>query len=528
MGTRGAAAEGRIFATTGLNAAYLPRYGVAESKAFQKRFAEITLSVRVTTAEKAFEHVEEPRRPGIPLGGERRLVHWQGSGAAEFVDMSGNHPGGLAIRDPRAHGPGHAGDLRPRLAARLAGRQELDGKADRRRAELEAGRRQQCPLEGGFRVVACPSPRTEGDPPHGSGRQRLFFQKWQARGGHASRISWLKPVSDARTGTHVTASDSPSGGLGNRTGTTSRNEIMPNTRIYWLHALSPTHAGSAGASATSTCRSTATASPAGRSSAARHSRASGRIITGRRKPRQSGHARRKAVEGRVRHRRRRQLECRGMIPPTRRSSACRSVVSAGRSPGAPRRSCLTELVADAGPGREFGLPELPPPERQADDVAHHGADSGDTREAGGTDLPGRPRLHGSRMPTPTAWAARSPAWVFAGDAIPGRRVSGKRFVVLPDAAFDFLCETGTEVADPRTDRRRDQDGRRRRPWTEESLPAETILAGIVMCDRVFGRNGEDITPGRAARSVCQRPARPANRRQGDVGRGQMRAACSRR
>ncbi len=31
-------------------------------------------------------------------------------------------------------------------------------------------------------------------------------------------------------------------------------------------------------------------------------------------------------------------------------------------------------------------------------------------------------------------------------------------------------------------------------WTEESLPSETILVGLIQCDRVFGRNGEDVTP----------------------------------
>jgi CRISPR-associated protein Cmr3 len=72
----GAAAEGQIFATAGLNATHLPRFGVESSKPFQKRFAEITLSARVTIPEPGFEHIEN-FAGWHPLGGERRLVHWQ-------------------------------------------------------------------------------------------------------------------------------------------------------------------------------------------------------------------------------------------------------------------------------------------------------------------------------------------------------------------------------------------------------------------------------------------------------------------
>lgn len=78
----GAAAEGQIFATAGLNATHLPRFGVVGSKPFRERFAGITLSLRVTIAEKVFEHVEN-LHAWYPLGGERRLVHWQRSAASD-------------------------------------------------------------------------------------------------------------------------------------------------------------------------------------------------------------------------------------------------------------------------------------------------------------------------------------------------------------------------------------------------------------------------------------------------------------
>lgn len=72
----GAAEEGQIFATTGLNVTRLPRHGVPDGKSWNERFAEITLAVRVTIAERAFQHVEN-LSVWHPLGGERRLVHWQ-------------------------------------------------------------------------------------------------------------------------------------------------------------------------------------------------------------------------------------------------------------------------------------------------------------------------------------------------------------------------------------------------------------------------------------------------------------------
>ncbi|MGO8896914.1 MAG: type III-B CRISPR module-associated Cmr3 family protein [Isosphaeraceae bacterium] len=86
---RGAAAEGQIFATAGLSVTHLPRFDPnnlpqdQKSKTFAERFAEITLSVRVTIAEKAFEHVEN-LNTWHPLGGERRLVHWQRTEAADL------------------------------------------------------------------------------------------------------------------------------------------------------------------------------------------------------------------------------------------------------------------------------------------------------------------------------------------------------------------------------------------------------------------------------------------------------------
>lgn len=74
----GAAAEGQLFATAGLNVTHLPRYGVAESKPFHERFTEVTLTARVTIPDSGFAHLST-LNTWHPLGGERRLVHWKAS-----------------------------------------------------------------------------------------------------------------------------------------------------------------------------------------------------------------------------------------------------------------------------------------------------------------------------------------------------------------------------------------------------------------------------------------------------------------
>jgi CRISPR-associated protein Cmr4 len=93
-------------------------------------------------------------------------------------------------------------------------------------------------------------------------------------------------------------------------------------------------------------------------------------------------------------------------------------------------------------------------------------------------------------PHPTAynWADDIAKWAFPNDAAWQFHFK-KRFVVLPDSAFDFLCETGTEV---HTRVRIDDETKTvadKALWTEESLPAESILAGLIQCERVFQKNG---------------------------------------
>jgi CRISPR-associated protein Cmr4 len=139
-----------------------------------------------------------------------------------------------------------------------------------------------------------------------------------------------------------------------------------------------------------------------------------------------------------------------------------------------------------------GEKNLPPaPSELADHVAHHALDTVLIEDAQIflEDLD----FTAQRCDTANTWAQTIAAWVFAGDS-DWQQQFKRRFTVVADAAFDFLCETGTEV---HTRVRIDDNTKTVAEgalWTEESLPAETILAGIVQCDRIFGRNGEDITP----------------------------------
>lgn len=126
-------------------------------------------------------------------------------------------------------------------------------------------------------------------------------------------------------------------------------------------------------------------------------------------------------------------------------------------------------------------------------------------------------------PTANAWAERISTWIFGTDTSWAREFR-KRFLVLPDVAFDYLCQTATEVHT----RVRIQDETKTVAegalWTEESLPAETILMGLVQCERVFGKNGsaQSITPQQLIERFARHPLTLQIGGKATVGRGQVR------
>lgn len=101
-----------------------------------------------------------------------------------------------------------------------------------------------------------------------------------------------------------------------------------------------------------------------------------------------------------------------------------------------------------------------------------------------------------------------------------QNVFKKRFMILPDNSFDFLCETGTEVnARVRIDDEK-KIVAKGALWYEESLPAETILAGVAWCDRVFGNNG--VTPQNILTTFCDSPISCQIGGKATIGKGQVR------
>jgi CRISPR-associated protein Cmr4 len=96
----------------------------------------------------------------------------------------------------------------------------------------------------------------------------------------------------------------------------------------------------------------------------------------------------------------------------------------------------------------------------------------------------------------------------------------KRFVIVSEDSFNFFSETATEVnARIKMDsERRIVDKEHGALWYEESLPAETVLAGLVWCDRIpAARQGTEEQMMDLVKSVTLQIGGKAT-----VGRGQVR------
>jgi CRISPR-associated protein Cmr4 len=290
---------------------------------------------------------------------------------------------------------------------------------------------------------------------------------------------------------------------------------MSNTRLYWLHCLSPTHAGigrGVGYIDLPIDRDAVTGWPIIRGSGFKGVWADHFEATeeNRKKSPELKAAFGTAGENNQSNS--------GALIPTDARLVCLPVRSfRGTFAWATSLLCLQMLRRTL---ELAGFKELPEaPKELPDDKAHH---------ATGTALIEGKHIYledldfaAVECKTVTAWAAKISEWVF-GKNDPWTEQFQKRFVVLPDNAFDFLCETGTEV---HTRVRIDDDTKTvadKALWTEESLPAETILMGLIQCDRVYGRNGEDITP----QGLLDRFATAALTLQiggkATVGRGQVR------
>lgn len=88
------------------------------------------------------------------------------------------------------------------------------------------------------------------------------------------------------------------------------------------------------------------------------------------------------------------------------------------------------------------------------------------------------------------WAELLAKEIFSGDTR-WQSIFQERFAIVSDNSFNFLSETGTEVSAHIRIEDEKKIVTQGALWYEEALPVETILAGIVWCDRVYGCNGGD-------------------------------------
>lgn len=310
---------------------------------------------------------------------------------------------------------------------------------------------------------------------------------------------------------------------------------MPKTRIYWLHTLSPTHAGigrGVGYIDLPIDRDKVTEWPIIRGSGFKGVWAD--------------HYAQQMLKREHRGKDERKLDTpeskllkaafgtagenndsnSGALIPTDAKLVCLPVRSfRGTFAWATSNLCLSLLHRALKTLKPDGLPEAIPAPKDPDEKTKTAGEAftiGETLvESGGVYLEDLDFQAVTKDPSAIDWAEFIAKSVFHDDAAWQNQFK-KRFVVLPDSAFDFLCETGTEV---HTRVRIDDDLKtvaKGALWTEESLPAETILMGLIQCDRVYSRNGEDITP----QGLLDRFAKAALTLQiggkATVGRGQVR------
>jgi CRISPR-associated protein Cmr4 len=217
-------------------------------------------------------------------------------------------------------------------------------------------------------------------------------------------------------------------------------------RLYWLHCLTPTHVGTGRASATSTCRSTASRSPTGRPCPVRPSRASGRIITTTRGIKLDDRKERpklKAAFGLADQEAAGDSSQAGALIPTDARLVCLPVRSfKGTFAWCTSRLALSLLHRDLSMAPFTDFPDLPGdvPENHVHLPATSALKDGEHVYFEDLDF------KAESAETVGKWAQ----WI-AQRVFPGAQASSwqgefeKRFAVLPDVVFDYLTETATEV-----------------------------------------------------------------------------------
>jgi CRISPR-associated protein Cmr4 len=122
------------------------------------------------------------------------------------------------------------------------------------------------------------------------------------------------------------------------------------------------------------------------------------------------------------------------------------------------------------------------------------------------------------------WAKSLAEWIFPGDG-EWQTVFKERFVVLHGDTFNYFAETATEVS---TRVRIDPDTKAvatGQLWTEESLPAEAVMAGLIWCDRLFTKKVER-TAEQMLEHFCGKALNLQVGGKATVGRGRVKVSFS--
>lgn len=241
---------------------------------------------------------------------------------------------------------------------------------------------------------------------------------------------------------------------------------MPNARMYWLHTLSPTHVGAGRGIGYIDL-------PLHRDKITNWPLIPGSSFKGVWRDHHAKSPNLKIAFGHGGD----DTSNAGALIPTDARLVCLPIRSfSGTFAWCTSPMCLRMLKRDLTITGMTTLPALP--DGLGDDLVHHSNE---------TALKEGPKIYledldftAKRCDTANAWADIIAKQVFDDEA--WRSVFTKRFAVVADTVFNFLSETGTQV-DARVkiedDTKTVVDGAL---WNEESLPAETILAGLVACD----------------------------------------------
>lgn len=140
------------------------------------------------------------------------------------------------------------------------------------------------------------------------------------------------------------------------------------------------------------------------------------------------------------------------------------------------------------------------------------------------------RVVAEASPVADEWVSFFGRILYGSDETVWPRLLRQRLAIVGSDVFTYLAEFGTEVVarirmDPEK-RTVDSHGL----WYEENLPAETVLAGLALCERVYGRKsgvdgerpGSPVEPTDLLAAFCSGELRVQVGGKASVGRGLAR------